>query len=115
MIEFEIPHVPPSANDKSGAHWTDRARSRKEWRPMAKLYAIAAGVKLEATSPATVTLCFRLPHGGDADNRCKSVLDSLVDAGLLVSDGPPHLYELRLRSERGKPARTLVRIEPARP
>jgi hypothetical protein len=62
--------------------------------------------------PAVVTLTFRLPCGGDAANREKFCTDGLIGSAI-VDDGPPHLAELRLRAERGKPAETRVRIESA--
>jgi hypothetical protein len=62
-------------------------------------------------TPAVVTLTFRLPRGGDADNRAKFVLDGLV-GNIIADDGPPHLHELRLRASRGK-AQTTIRVERA--
>ena len=118
MIEFTIPAVPPSENDWSRPgrqHWSHRSRAREQWRSMAKLYAIKARIARPwlFKVPVVVTLSFRLPYGGDPDNRCKSVLDSLVHAGFIESDKAPHMTELRLRAQRGRPAETRVRIEEA--
>ena len=121
MIEFTIPAVPPSLNAWSRKHWSVRRREAEKWRNLVTLAAhgayfkTAAGVFDPIVIPerAIVTLTFRLPRGGDADNRAKFVLDGLVGR-FIVDDGPPHLAELRLRAERGK-AQTTVRIEAAIP
>ncbi len=107
-VEFIIDAVPPSLNQWSRKHWSVRSIFAAQWRLLVR----SASPKHRAITPAIVTLTFRLPRGGDADNRAKFVLDGLV-GGLIVDDGPPHLVELRLRSERGKPAQTTVRVEAA--
>lgn len=116
MIEFVIPAVPPSLNSWSRKHWSVRAGMAAKWNLMPHSATTVwehTGFNDFPITPALVTLTFRIPRGGDADNRAKFVLDALVSCGYIKDDGPPHLVELRLRSERGKPAETRVRIEKA--
>ena len=120
-IEFRIPGVPPSENDwrrSKRSHWRLRAVRHKAWHGYVGLFSPRPGApgwpSGKPISPAIVTISFRLPYGGDADNRCKSVLDGIVKAGLIVDDRAPHLYELRLRARRGSPAETHVKIEEAK-
>ncbi len=125
MIEFSISAVPPSLNVWSRKHWSVRRREAARWRALvstAARYEMRRRIPLRGfgptsaprfpITPAIVTLSFRLPRGGDASNREKFVTDGLIGT-LIVDDGPPHLVELRLRSERGKPAETTVRVEEA--
>jgi hypothetical protein len=120
VIEFVIPSVPPSLNSWSRKHWSVRRREAQTWRNLVALAAHGAFLKTAAGSfdpivipeRAIVSITFRLPRGGDADNRAKFVLDGLVGR-FILDDGPPHLAELRLRSERGNPAQTTVRVERA--
>ena len=116
MIEFVIPAVPPSLNAWSRKHWSVRKREAEKWRLLVGSAARQAMNQANradcAGYPAVVTLTFRLPRGGDADNRAKFVVDGLVGV-LIEDDGPPHLEDLRLRSRRGKPAETRVRVERA--
>lgn len=111
-VEFTIPAVPPSLNQWSRKHWSVRRREAEKWKLLVRHYAFGRMAK-RWIDPAIVTLTFRLPRGGDADNRAKFVLDGLV-GDVIKDDGPPHLVELRLRSERGKPAQTTVRVDELR-
>lgn len=114
IVEFTIPSVPPSLPNER-THWKRRAQVMRDWRKIVWAFATANRIgRVACISPATVSVFFTLPRGGDADNHVKPVLDGLVGAGLIQDDGPPHLFELRLRSRRGSPAQTFVRIEPAR-
>ena len=113
MIEFTIPAVPPSLNAWSRKHWSVRRREAEKWKLLVQHHSYGLIPWMKPPKHLVVTLEFRLPRGGDADNRAKFVLDGLVHAEVIADDGPPYLYELRLRSVRGKPAETRVMVERA--
>lgn len=114
MIEFSIAACPMPMNAWRKQHWSVRAREQKLWATRMAVARLTLPMTSRAcVSPAIVTLTFTAPRRRDPDGLAKCVLDGLVFAGLIADDGPPHLVELRLRSERGKPAETRVRIEEA--
>jgi len=114
-IELTIPTVPERLNVLLRKHWSVRKREQRRLDDCVWFYQrqlpIAWG-KSGTIDPAIVTLTFRSPRRRDPDGMCKQILDSMVRAGLIVDDGPPHLVELRLRSEQG-PAQTRIVVEGA--
>lgn len=113
MIEFSIPAVPTPLNVLLRKHWSVRQSEQRKWDAfVAVARAAMPRERRKAITPAVVTLAFWSKRRRDPDGMAKLPLDALVKAGLLVDDGPPHVAELRLRSERGE-ARTTVKIEAA--
>lgn len=113
MIEFSIPAAPMPLNTWRRQHWSVRAKEQKRWANMVSFAKLTLPREQRVGfGAAIVTLTFCAPRHRDPDGLAKCVLDALVSCGLIEDDGPPHLVELRLRSEKGK-AMTRVRIERA--
>ena len=111
VIAFSLPAVPTPINRLLRLHWTVRAREQKRWRELVSIARLRLPkAQRVCVDKATVTLTFISPRPSDPDARAKCVLDALVRAAFLVDDGPPHLVELRLRSQPGKSPQPLVRI-----
>ena len=102
MIRFELPTVPPSANDEGqrGQHWSGRSRARRLWHDKATALLLAQRLKLarDPEQPCIVTHTFECR--GDGANREKLATDFLVRAGLLHDDRWPWLFEVRVRGRR---------------
>lgn len=108
-----FPALPVRLNVLLRKHWSARHQEQERWNQMARVAWLALPKSQRvAIDPAVVTLTFISPRKRDADGLAKCVLDALVHSGFIVDDGPPHLVELRLRSERGK-AETRVVVESA--
>jgi hypothetical protein len=72
-------------------HWRTEAAYRKRWRLAVGLVARPVGLAALATEPKHIHLDAQTFNRFDADglaNACKPILDGLVDAGVLHSDGP---------------------------
>lgn len=99
--------VPPSLNAWSRAHWRTRARLAKEWQDkIGKLWLVQGRPRLGLSE---VLLEFTLPRGGDADNRCKFILDGLSGT-FLEDDSPGSISELRIRARTGSPGAVRITI-----
>jgi len=98
VIRFELPTVPPSANDERRTHWRTRHARTRDWKAVAVALIRSLHLERDPERPCVVTLTFECR--GDPDNRAKHMLDSLVLAGLLHDDKWPWVYELRLRGRR---------------
>lgn len=92
-ITITIPAAPPSKlfpNQASKqAHWSTRARLRKEYREIA-FYAARGAAQI--TGPVSLDLHVgypsrrRLPDLDATISGCKSLMDGIVDAGVLEDD-----------------------------
>jgi hypothetical protein len=108
---------PATLNSWDGRHWSVRARAKRIDRELLGWHARAAGIP-PAKGKRRVSLVIVLAprqRGGDPDCYWKSLLDSLVAAGLLTDDnrlgcelgtvrfvrGPRRQTEIRLRDVRG--------------
>jgi Holliday junction resolvase RusA-like endonuclease len=94
-LVFEIAGLPKSPNRLLGAHWTARSSHAKKWKRAVQLaVALNGGLPLAPLVKARVH-CVRLSSGTmDRDGLCgsfKSVMDALVDCGVLVDDSPDHV------------------------
>ena len=89
VITFERPEKWLNANDRR--HWATRARSVRNWRRCAEMYARQADVANRITGPSTVAiaLTFATRRTRDAHNwgpTLKACIDGLVDAGAWPDD-----------------------------
>ena len=92
----EIPGVPPSANASSGQHWGAIARSRRQFRGAAKLLALAHVQARRGRPLAAARIDILLvrkprvrPRDPDSVIACaKPCVDGIVDARLILDDGP---------------------------
>ena len=111
--------LPNNRRRGGGAHWSVQATATTPYRTAAYLAAVAqrgtCGGGPLLTGPGVVVAYRvvwpwdrygarrRLPDPDAIPTACKAVLDGLVDAGVLVDDGPEVIGEIRARGERGQP------------
>ena len=110
MISIVIPGEVPSKknsriNTRSGRSFPSRAYQR--WHDMAMFHAITQAKGKKAPDPCEITVT--LIHGDmrrrDCDNGLSSVLDMLVDSGILSDDDWKHVRNLKVLAfhRKGKP------------
>lgn len=103
------------------AHWSKRAKVRRDCREIARYAAMANGMHIEPfAGPVAITI-----HAGygykrktpDLDatiSACKPFIDGLVDAGILVDDDQVQRITAtheKLRGKRGEKPQGFTRIE----
>lgn len=98
--------LPPNPNDKAGKHWTQNARTAKEWRTLACYTAKASKARV---INSMALLHFHISYGDnrrhDVDNTLasmKHVIDGIVDSGLLEDDSMDYVIPI-ITADRQKP------------
>lgn len=123
-LEFEIVGLPKTPNALLGAHWTIRSGHAKKWK---RLVAEAVRVQLKSPPPqlsvpsqlnmplssATLT-CTRIssnkPDYDGLAGSFKSLIDGLVECGVLTDDTPDVIGQPTYLWERGPRLHGKVRI-----
>jgi hypothetical protein len=103
--------IPTPLNKLLGAHWSVAARKKKSDARMIWAYSRSAQVPL-ATGKRSVQLVITLApkqRAFDPDAPWKSLLDALVQCGLLTDDNRQGVELLPIKFERGE--RKATRIE----
>ena len=101
-LEFEIPGLPPTENGHK--HWAVAGKLRKEWRKASMLKAIHAGQwsrpKLKSVRITATRFSTTEPDRDNLSRSFKSVIDGLVDAGVIQDDKPSIVKELITKWEK---------------
>ena len=106
-LTLELPHLPPTLNRWSRAHWSVRAKWAREWRGIVAAYA-PRKPRPYFVRPVTVEFTFSSPRPVDADSLPKFALDGCCGV-LFPDDSRRWLVEIRLRSVKGPPS-TRIRV-----
>jgi hypothetical protein len=104
---------PRRLNELVGCSWQKRHRLKREDRELVAGYARLAGNPL-AVVKRRVSLKLTLAPGqraGDVDSYWKSLLDSLVCAGLLVDDDRQHVELGAVDFDHGAERETMIVLE----
>jgi len=116
IYRVEVPGIPLSPNASSGKHWGTIARDRKTFRGDARLLALphvtAHGGPLQRAR-ITITIVRRtgVPYDPDAAvSICKPIVDGLVDAHLLVNDGPRYVEYAPAQQRLGPRKMTIIEL-----
>ncbi len=102
MIEIHLGQMPPRALSPNAcryAHWSHRAKARKEWHDLVYFLAVQEKNGYPGRLPyhkarLTWTFVYRLKRKRDADNLLSSMKcgqDALVQAGIIEADDTEHL------------------------
>ena len=119
QIEITIPGEVPSKknsriNTKSGRSFPSKLYT--QWHDLAMFHSITQAKGKMAPVPCRISVTFT--HGDlrrrDCDNGISSVLDMLVDAGILCDDDWNHVSEIHAsaRFEKGNPYCDITISEP---
>lgn len=114
-IRLVIPRwVPATLNKYVGRHWSRMARLKAMDRDMVSAYTrmarCAVAVKRRRYS-VVITVATRRGRLPDPDGYLKSLLDALVNAGLLVDDSQDWCEHGGIEIRRGVEASTVIMLE----
>lgn len=110
-LEFTLAGLPSIENGHK--HWAVRGKERKEWRQRVKLRVFLQRPKVPLTS-CKITCCRFSSVEPDRDNLSrsfKSVIDGLVDGGIISDDNPRVVKEFRafwVKAPRGKGSISII-------
>lgn len=98
-LEFELAGLPPTEN--SHRHWSVAARDRKHWRNIVKLrvYMQRPAKPLSACKITCTRFSSSEPDMDNLMRSFKSVLDGLVDGGIIEDDNTKVIKEYSVRHE----------------
>lgn len=113
QLEFSIKGLPKIMSNGSHGHWAVNYKMRKTWRNLVK-QAIGTNkpsVPLKVASAEFIRCSNREP---DFDNLCisfKSIVDGLVEHGILENDKPSNLPNAQYKWEHVKSGQGHVKIK----
>ena len=109
-LEFELAGLPPTEN--SHKHWAVAGRARKEWRQRTKLrvFMQRPAAPLESCKITCTRFSAVEPDRDNLARTFKSVVDGLVDAGIIKDDNPSIVKEFNCRWEKAPPKEGKIRV-----